>query len=166
MDETIPLPLACPDCAAKMPESAVFCPGCGRSMQVVAARAQGKVGFLLENIAGALAYLTFIPAAVFLFLEPYKKNRFVRFHSIQSLLLWVAAILIAIALKLGGLLVFMIPVVGPLVLVLISVFLGLAAFVVWLVLVVKALQGERFKLPALGDFAEQNAGSHQTPHLP
>jgi uncharacterized membrane protein len=60
----------------------------------------------------------------------------------------------------------MIPVVGPLVLVLISVFLGLAAFVVWLVLVVKALQGERFKLPALGDFAEQNAGSHQTPHLP
>lgn len=159
MDQTIPLPVACPDCAARMPESAVFCPGCGRSMQV-AARAQGKVGFLPENVAGALAYFTFIPAAVFLFLEPYKKNRFVRFHSIQSLLLWIAAILVAVALKLGGLLVFMIPVVGPLVLVLISVFLGLAAFVVWLVLVVKALQGEIFKLPALGDFAEQNAVPH------
>ena len=157
MDQTIPLPLACPDCAARMPENAVFCPGCGRSMQVVT-RVEGTTGPQPQNIVGAFAYFTFLPAAVFLLVAPYKKNRFVRFHSIQSLLLWVSAILIAFALKLGGLLVFMIPVVGPLVLVLISVFLGLAAFVIWLVLVVKALQGEMFKLPVLGDFAELNAG--------
>jgi|SRR5579863_2150112 len=158
MDQTIPLPLACPDCAARMPESAVFCPGCGRSMQVTT-HAQGNVGPLPENIAGALAYFTFIPAAVFLLLEPYKKNRFVRFHSIQSVLLCIAGALVAIVLKLGGLLLFIIPVVGPLVLVLISVFLGLAAVVIWLILVVKALQGETFKLPALGDLAEQQAGA-------
>ena len=156
MDPSIPLPLACPDCAARMPEAAAFCPGCGRSMQV-ATRAQGKVGLLTENIGGALAYFTFIPAIIFLFLDPYKKNRFVRFHSIQSLLLSATAVLIAFALKLGGLLLFIIPVVGPLVLVLISMFLGLAALVTWVVLVVKAFQGETFKLPGLGDFSEQYA---------
>jgi uncharacterized membrane protein len=158
IDESIPLLLACPDCAARMPETAVFCPGCGRSMLSMP-RAQGKVGALPENIAGALAYLTFIPAVVFLLLDPYRKNRFVRFHAIQCLLLWVAGILIGVALKLAGLLLLIIPVVGPLAFVLISVFVGLAAFVIWLVLVVKALQGQTFKLPALGDFAEQYAAS-------
>src|SRR5579859_5071535 len=114
MDQTIPLPLACPDCAARMPETAGFCPGCGRSMQA-AQRAQGRVGIFHENIAGALAYFPFIPATVFLFVAPYNKNRFVRFHAIQSLLFCAAGILIAFALKLGGLLLFIIPVVGPLV---------------------------------------------------
>jgi len=158
MDQTIPLPLACPDCAARMPETAGFCPGCGRSMQA-AQRAQGRVGIFHENIAGALAYFPFIPATVFLFVAPYNKNRFVRFHAIQSLLFCAAGILIAFALKLGGLLLFIIPVVGPLVLVLISMFVGLAALVIWLVLLVKAFQGEMFKLPGLGDFSEQFASS-------
>ena len=158
MDQTIPLPLACPDCAARMPETAAFCPGCGRSMQV-AQRSQGKVGIFHENIAGALAYFTFIPAAIFLFVAPYNKNRFVRFHAIQSLLFCATAVLVAFALKLGGLLLFIIPVVGPLVLVLISMFMGLATLVIWMVLLVKAFQGEMFKLPGLGDFSEQYAGS-------
>jgi len=158
MDPTIPLPLACPDCAARMPETAAFCPGCGRSMQI-AQRAQGKVGIFHENVAGALVYFTFIPAAVLLFMAPYNKNRFVRFHAVQSLLFDAAAVLLAFALKLGGLLLFIIPVVGPLVLVLISMFLGLAALVIWVVLVVKAFQGEMFKLPGLGDFSEQYASS-------
>lgn len=158
MDPTIPLPLACPDCAARMPDGAGFCPGCGRSMQITP-RAHGRIGVLPENIAGSLAYVTFIPAAIFLLVAPYNKNRFVRFHAIQCLLLWAVAILVAFALKLGGLLLFVIPVVGPLVLVLISMFVGLAALVVWLVLIVKAFQGEMFKLPALGDYSEQHANS-------
>ena len=104
---------SCPDCAAQMPETAAFCPGCGRAMQTEA-HAQGKVGALSEPIAGALAYFTFIPAIIFLLLEPYKHNRFVRFHSFQCLLLWGAEILLGIALKLVGLLLFIIPVLGPL----------------------------------------------------
>ena len=72
---------ACPDCAAQMPETAAFCPSCGRSVQTEA-RAQGKVGALSEPIAGGLAYFTFVPAIVFLVVEPYKNNRFVRFHSL------------------------------------------------------------------------------------
>lgn len=121
------------------------------------ARAEGKVGFLPEGIAGALAYLTFVPAVVFLLVEPYSKNRFVRFHSVQCLLLWVAALVTAAALKLASLALFIIPVAGPLFVVLISAVLGFGAFVIWLVLLVKAFQGETFKLPVLGEVAEQYA---------
>ncbi len=158
MDPTnVPL-TSCPHCGAQIPETAAFCPGCGRPMQTET-RAQGTVGALRENIAGALAYLTFIPAIVFLVLEPYNKNRFVRFHSVQCLLLWGAAILLAIALKLASVVLFIIPVLGPLLVLLVSTVVGLAAVVIWLVLVVKAFQGEMFKLPMLGDLAGQYAGS-------
>jgi uncharacterized membrane protein len=156
MDATNVPFIACPDCAAPMPETAAFCPGCGRSMQTEA-RAEGRVGALTEPIAGALAYFTFIPAIIFLLLEPYKGNRFVRFHSFQCLLLCGAAILFAIALKLVGLLLFIIPVLGPLLVVLVSSVVGLGAVVLWLVLVVKAFQGDMFQLPLLGAFAGQQA---------
>jgi uncharacterized membrane protein len=156
MDETnVPL-TSCPDCAAQMPQTAAYCPGCGRPMQTEA-RAQGKVGVLSEPMAGALAYFTFIPAIIFLLLEPYKHNRFVRFHSFQCLLLWGAAILLAIALKLAALLLFIIPVLGPLLVVLVSAVVGIGALVLWLVLVVKAFLGEMFQLPLLGAFAVQQA---------
>ncbi len=157
MDSTnVPL-ASCPHCAAQMPETAAFCPGCGRPMYAET-RAHGKVGPLPESFAGALAYLTFIPAIIFLLLDPYRKNRFVRFHSVQCLLLWGAGILVSIAVKLAGVVLFLVPVVGPLLVVLLSTVVGLAAFVIWLVLVVKAFQGEMFKLPLLGDFALQWVG--------
>ena len=149
------MPVSCPDCAAQMPETAAFCPGCGASMQVVE-RAQGKVGFLSENVAGALAYFTFMPAILFLVCAPFSKNRFARFHSVQSILLWVAGIGIAAVVKLATLLLFIVPVAGPLLVLLISIIAALAAVLIWVVLVVKAFQGEMFKLPMLGQFAEQH----------
>ena len=152
MDEENVSLTACPRCGAQMPDTATFCPGCGHPMQTET-RAQGKVGFLSEPIAGALAYFTFLPATVFLVLDPYKGNRFVRFHSFQCLLLWAAGILIAIALKLAAIVLFIIPVLGPLLEVLVSTVIALGAVVIWLVLVVKALQGEFFKAPLIGEFA-------------
>jgi uncharacterized membrane protein len=153
----IAVPLtSCPHCAAQMPETATFCPGCGRPMQTEE-RAHGTIGVLRENVAGPLAYLTFIPAIVFLLLEPYKNNRFVRFHSIQCLLFCGAEILIAVALKLASVVLFIVPVFGPLLVLLVSMVVGLAAVVIWLVLVVKAAQGVMFKLPVLGEFASQYA---------
>jgi uncharacterized membrane protein len=156
MDQTNVPVVACPDCAAQMPETAAFCPGCGRAMQTEA-RAQEKVGVLSEPIAGALAYFTFIPAIVFLLLEPYNRNRFVRFHSVQCLLLWGAGILLAIALKLVTVLLYIIPVLGPLLVVLVSALVGFGAVVLWLVLVVKAFQGVMFQLPLLGEYATRHA---------
>ncbi|MGA7905832.1 MAG: zinc-ribbon domain-containing protein [Candidatus Sulfotelmatobacter sp.] len=146
--------IACPHCAAQMPDTAAYCPGCGRSMGVPE-RAQGTVGGLLEPIAGALAYVTIIPAIVFLLLDPYKKNRFVRFHSLQCLLLWGAGVVVGVVLRLVGVVLLIIPVVGHLLILLIVLVVVIAGVAIWLVLVVKALQGEMFKLPLLGDFAER-----------
>lgn len=158
MDVLTPMPLACPHCAARMPETAAYCPGCGISMSPPA-RATGRVGWLAENIAGALAYLTLVPAIVFLLTKPYSRNLFVRFHSIQCLIFWAAALLTATLVRLAGFLLMAIPIVGPLLFVLVSVLGILAAFSVWAVLIVKGLQGEMFKLPWLGDFAERYANS-------
>lgn len=122
-------------------------------------RAKEKVGWLPENIAGGFAYFTFIPAIIFLSRAPYSKNHFVRYHSIQCLLLWVATLALAAALRLAGIVVLFIPIAGPLLMVVISGVLAIAAFLLWLVLTVKAFQGEKFDLPILGDVAEHYAGT-------
>jgi uncharacterized membrane protein len=137
-----------------MPETAAFCPGCGRRM-LPSPVVQGKAGIFRESVGGAVAYLTFIPAILFLFLEPFKRNRFVRFHSVQCLLLWGVGIVLALALKVATLILFLVPVAGPLLVTVTCVVLGLAAFVLWLVLIVKALQGEMFRLPVVGELAAQ-----------
>jgi uncharacterized membrane protein len=156
MDPT-PVPLtSCPHCAAQMPETAAFCPACGLPPQAEA-RVQGRVGPFSESVAGALAYFTFVPAIVFLLVEPYSKNRFVRFHSVQCLLLGAAAMVLGIAIKLASVVLFIIPVIGPLIVVLVSTVVALAVVVIWLVLVIKAFQGEMFRLPWLGDLATQQS---------
>jgi len=104
-----------------------------------------QVGGIDENVAGALAYLVIV-AIVWLVLEPYNKNRFVRFHSIQAIALAVVSMGISIVLG-------FIPILGWIVL----LFLPLVMFVVWVICFVKAFQGQMFKLPILGDFAEQQA---------
>jgi uncharacterized membrane protein len=118
-------------------------------------RARGTVGALPENLAGALAYCTIIPAIVFLFVEPYSKNRFVRFHSLQCLGLSLVTLIVGALLRVVGFILFFVPGLGHLLIWLLSMVVTLAFFAVWVVLVVKALQGEMFKLPVLGDFAEQ-----------
>ena len=122
-------------------------------------RAHGTVGALPETLAGALAYFFILPAIVFLLVEPYSKNRFVRFHSFQCLGLCLVAVVVGAALRVMGFVVFFIPVLGHLLVWLVSMVVSLGFFAVWAVLVVKALQGEMFKLPLVGDFAEQKAAA-------
>jgi len=152
--------ISCPDCAFHMPDVAAFCPGCGRSMQT-AARADGMVGIFSENVAGALAYFTFIPAIIFLKRAPYNANRFTRFHSLQCLFWSLAVVIIGAALRLLAIVFDLIPLVGYFLTVVFSVLASLGAVVVWMVLVVKALQGETFKLPILGELAEQRSSVSQ-----
>jgi len=139
-----------------MPDTAAFCPGCGRAI-CPPELAHGKVGILPETLAGALAYLV-LPAIVFLLVEPYKKNHFVRFHSFQCLGLVLACLVVGASLRLAGFVLFLLP-VGRLFFVLVSMLVSLAFLVIWVVLVVKALQGERFKLPLVGDFADRQAAA-------
>jgi len=101
-----------------------------------------------------LAYVTIIPAIVFLVVEPYNRNRFVRFHAFQSIFfaiawtaLWIALNIIAHIPFLGWLTILIWPLVG------------LAGFVIWIVLLLKANQGQMWKLPVIGDMAEQQAGA-------
>lgn len=145
---------SCPVCAAQMPDSAAFCPGCGRSMQVELPSTR-KPGTLRDNFLGAFAYVSFVPALVFLLVDPYRKNRFVRFHSIQCLLFGLVCVVLAVVVRVVFLGLLLIPIVGPLLAVLLIVVVALAAVFTWIVLIVKAFQGERFALPVIGNLSEQ-----------
>jgi|SRR5208283_2170944 len=111
-----------------------------------------------ENVAGALAYVTFVPSILFLLMEPYNRNFFVRFHCLQNLFLWVAGVVICIAFWLVAAVMLLIPFIRILVFP-VGVLLILAAITLWLLLVVKAHQGVVFSLPIVGDLAETQAGA-------
>ena len=111
---------------------------------------------LSQNAAGALAYITIIPAIIFLVIEPYNKMPFVRFHSIQCLGLALVSFVLQVGLTITGLFLHFIPLVGIL-FGLIKLAAFLAVFVAWLMALIKASQGQWFKLPLIGDFAEQQA---------
>jgi len=101
-----------------------------------------------------LAYITFIPAIIFLVMEPYNKSRFIRFHAFQSIFLAVAMIAISVALSI----VSFIPVIG-LILLPLHLLIWLGLFALWIVLLLKANQGQMWKLPVIGDMAEKQAGA-------
>ena len=105
-----------------------------------------------ENVAGMLAYFTIIPAILFLLIEPFNRNRFVRFHSFQCLFTCGALILLQIVLSIFGRIL-------PFFMLGIWSLLGLAELALWILLVFKAYNHEMFKLPIVGDMAEKQAGA-------
>ena len=93
-------------------------------------------------IAAALSYLVgFVTGIIFLLVE--KDNRFVRFHAMQSTLVFAGIVLIDILLQI-------VPILGALVVVFLVIPLSA---ILWLVLMFKAYQGEEFKLPLVGQMA-------------
>ena len=104
---------------------------------------------LEPNIAGLLSYvLGWITGLVFILLE--QKDEFVRFHAMQSIVVFGAFTVVGIALSVLSL----IPFIGILFFVL-QVIVGLCALVLWIVLMVRAYQGLHYKLPWAGDLAER-----------
>jgi uncharacterized membrane protein len=148
----------CTSCGAQIPPGATACPACSRaatpSGTVAGSTAQPNTGGIAENMAGALAYVTIIPAIVFLVLEPYNRNKFIKFHSFQCIFFAVAWTALWIVLNI----IAHIPLFGWLT-VLVWPLVSLAGFVIWLVLVLKAYQGQMFKLPVIGDMAEKQANA-------
>jgi len=94
------------------------------------------------NLAAALSYLVgFVTGIIFLLVE--KENKFVRFHALQSTLLFAGIVAIDILLQL-------VPILGALVVVVIVI---PVSAILWLLLMYKAYQGEEFKLPLVGQMA-------------
>ena len=104
---------------------------------------------LESNIAGLLSYvLGWITGLIFILVE--QKDEFVRFHAMQSIVVFGAATVVMIAF---GFLTWL-PFIGILFLVIESL-AGLCLFVLWILLMVRAYQGVRYKLPWAGDWAER-----------
>jgi uncharacterized membrane protein len=109
------------------------------------------------NVAGLLCYvLGWLTGLIFFLIE--KENKFVRFHALQSMIVFGGLFILTLAIgmfmgvfaSLGA--GFLVPVLS-----LINGLLGLVGLVLWILLMIKAYQGEKFKLPVAGDIAEKNA---------
>ena len=98
---------------------------------------------LEENVAGLLCYLVgWVSGLVFFLIE--KDSKFVKFHAMQSIIASVALMIIYWIVNL-------IPLIGWA----IAGLVGLIALVLWIILMIKAYRGEKFKLPVIGDLAEK-----------
>ena len=163
--------MQCPACSTENPAGATFCQHCGASLTAappppaggytqVPQPAAGPAGAayvpaqsgLSDNAAAAIAYLTFIPAIIFLLLEPYSKKPFVRFHAMQCLALTVASVVLHFAIA-------MLVVILHGFTFMLSTLVSLMFFILWLICIVSAAQGKWFKVPVIGDFAQKQAGA-------
>ena len=162
--------MQCPSCHNEVP-SAAFCNLCGAPLSAAApAAAPPPTGTppappatassgLSPNSAAAIAYITPIPAILFLVMEPYNKTPLVRFHSIQSIGLAVVWMALWIVVAILSAMMAMIPFVRMLILLIPFLYfaVGVCFFILWLITILKASKGEWYKLPIIGDFAMKQA---------
>ena len=164
--------MQCPACSTENPAGATFCQHCGASLTAAPpppssggftqvpqpAAGPAAAGYvpaqsgLSDNSAAAIAYLTFIPAIIFLLIEPYSKRPFVRFHAMQCIALTVASVVLHFAI---AMLVFILHGLTFM----LSSLVSLCFFILWLVCIVSAAQGKWFKVPVIGDFAQKQSGT-------
>jgi len=153
-----------------MPDIAEFCPSCGRPVregnffspeeEPGASQPAAEPAKVMPPVewndrwVGALAYVTFLPAVVFLFLGQFQRRKFVRFHAFQMIFFCVAMIAIWIGLTIIGFVPGLIFVTFPL-----HMVVWLGSFILWIILLIKANQGLMFKLPVIGDLAEKQANA-------
>jgi uncharacterized membrane protein len=131
-------------------------PGAAAAPAVAAGAGTG----LTRNMAGALAYsLGIITGVLFLVLEPYRRDRFVRFHAFQAIFYFVFAVAFSIA---WGILVGMLMNISGWVFVAafpIRMIIRLAMFGLWLFLMYQAYNDREFRIPILGAIASKQAQS-------
>jgi uncharacterized membrane protein len=101
---------------------------------------------MTENMEGLLCYVFgWLSGIIFFVVE--KDNKFVKFHAMQS-------IIFTLGLMIANIVLGIIPVIGWTV----ALILNLVCLVVWIILMIKAYKGEKYKLPYIGDMAEKQAG--------
>ncbi len=109
-------------------------------------KSQGKSSLRMEaNMAALLSYLLgFISGVIIYTLE--KENKFVRFHAMQSIVIFAVLFVLDIISK-------ALPIIGGVV----TSLLGIIGIILWIILMIKAYQGEYYKLPIAGNIAERNS---------
>ena len=143
----------CGKCGSSVADGVAYCPQCGAPLGASAsapavAVPAGTTG-LQENVAGTLCYLLgFITGIIFLLID---KRPLVRFHAAQSIVVFGALQVASWAVEV---------MFGSHLIGIFSVYrlIALVEFVLWLVLIIKAFQGERFRVPLAADVAEQLFG--------
>jgi uncharacterized membrane protein len=140
----------CNMCGAQIPDGTTVCAACSGRRAVPSSASPG----LTDNVAGMLAYITIIPAIIFLVMEPYNRNRFIRFHSFQCLFFAAALFILHVGLRIFTVVPFLVIITFPL-----HMLINLGAFIVWIILLIKANQGLMYKLPVIGDLAETQANA-------
>ncbi|MBK9168779.1 MAG: hypothetical protein IPM24_15100 [Bryobacterales bacterium] len=149
----------CQSCGAQV--EGRFCGSCGASVgssdaPVPAASPGAPHGAtaagMTDNVASALCYvLGLLTGILFLVLEPYNRNKTIRFHAFQSIFLSVGLLIVfwgvlpALAVVTGGFIWFVAPLIS------------LGSLVLWVFLIWKAYQNERFMIPVIGEMAQKQA---------
>lgn len=144
----------CNMCGAQIADGTTTCAVCAGKVATAPAAPSASVGGMADNVAGMLAYVTIIPAIVFLVMEPYNKNRFIRFHSFQCLFFAATLLVLHIGLSIFAFVPFMALITLPL-----HLLISLGGFILWIVLLLKANQGQMYKIPIIGDMAEKQANA-------
>jgi len=171
----------CANCGTAVNEGSTFCSGCGKAVgagpQVVpvaqsvgaggpVAASAGPVPFtsgtatgLAPNLAGALAYiLGFITGVLFIVLEPYKRDRFVRFHAMQSILYSACGIVFRIGWSILVSALSEVSGWATLALVPVGLVISLGLFLFWLFLMYQAYSNREFRIPIIGAIAAKQVG--------
>ena len=149
----------CQSCGAAFADGATFCPHCSGRPPAMTAPPVANAG-LQANTAGALAYLAgILTGIIFLVVDPYKSDRFVRFHAFQSIFfnvawiaLWIAWTIVGLvlgAITKGLFFILQVP---------IDLVLMVGGFALWAFLMYSAYQGKLTKLPVIGALAAKQAG--------
>jgi uncharacterized membrane protein len=158
---------ACASCGAALAADVAFCGNCGKAVgtaspvpQVNAAGgARAANTPLASNVASALAYaLGFITGILFLVLEPYKNNRFIRFHAMQSILFSAGVIAFSIVWTILWGLLFDISISLALIAAPLRLLISLAIIVYWLFLMYQAYSQKEYRIPYIGDIAAKQVG--------
>jgi len=145
----------CNMCGAQIADGTTTCSVCaGKVATSPASPTTASVGGMTDNVAGMLAYITIIPAIIFLVMEPYTKNRFIRFHAWQCLFFAGALFVLHVGLSIFAFVPFVALITFPL-----HLLVSLGGFIIWIVLLMKANQGQMYKLPIIGDLAEKQANA-------
>jgi len=155
----------CATCGA--PVEGRFCAKCGSAVGAAAPAAGGAApppqmqaapqvqagAPMADNVASTLCYvLGLITGIIFLVLSPYNRNPTVRFHAFQSIFLHVACIVLSIGLR-----IILVDMLHMYFLYFVTSLIWLAAFLLWIVMLLQTYQGKTIVLPVIGPFAQQQA---------